>query len=109
MYQLEGTFDPDRWVPPPDRVGGYRISKLVAAAGEPDLRALAARALADPAWFYPFVQEFLGAAWLRPWTRLKDDGDGEPHARWFPDGGTNLAWLACTRWVGRAVGPAVIW
>ena len=73
------------------------------------MRELAARALAEPEWFYPFVQDFLGAGWLRPWTRLVDRSVGEPFARWFVDGGTNLAWLACQRWVGVATGPAIVW
>jgi acetyl-CoA synthetase len=109
MTQLEPTFDPERWVPPADRIDGYRISQLVRASGASDLRALASRAEAEPEWFYPFVQEFLGSQWPRPWTVLKDDSAGEPLARWFPDGGTNLAWLACERWVSSSEGPAVIW
>jgi len=109
MTRLEATFAPDRWVPPPDRVEAYRASRLMRAAGASSMRELAARALAEPEWFYPFVQDFLGAAWLRPWTQLCDRTAGEPLARWFVDGGTNLAWLACQRWVGVAPGPAIIW
>lgn len=109
MSTLSATFDPDRWVPPPELVDGYRVARLARVLGVDDRRALAARAAADPAWFYPAALEFLGAAWLRPWTTLLDESDGAAFGHWFVGGGTNLSWLACERWAGRSSAPAVVW
>jgi acetyl-CoA synthetase len=107
-HQLAPTFDPDRWVPPPEQVGGYRISGLVRHTGAADLRELLARAAAEPDWFYPLLHEFLGAAWMRPYTGVRAVADSEPFARWFVGGGTNLAWVAAERWIDHGV-PAIIW
>ncbi|WP_322754620.1 alpha/beta fold hydrolase [Frankia sp. Cas3] len=109
MRALTPTFHSDRWVPPPDLVGGYRVAQLAAVLGVGDRSEFPARAAADPEWFYPAALDFLGAEWLRPWTSLCDESDGAPFGHWFVGGGTNVSWLACERWVDRLIGPAVIW
>jgi acetyl-CoA synthetase len=106
---LSPTFEPDRWVPPPDLVDGYRISELIRALGLDSHDELRSRATTDPAWFYPAALAFLGAEWLRPWTAVFDESDGTPFGHWFVGGGTNLSWLACERWVPRATTPAIVW
>ena len=108
MPALPPTFEPDRWVPPPELAQGYRVAQLTEAL-HVDRHDLAVRAAADPAWFYPRALDFLGAQWLHPWSAVVDESDGVPFARWFRGGGTNLSWLACERWAGRAAGPAIIW
>jgi acetyl-CoA synthetase len=108
MAELAPTFDPDRWVPPPDRVDRYRISELVSHLGMADIAELAARAVKDPEWYFPAALEFLGAEWLRPWDLVHDGSDGEPLGRWFVGAGTNVSWLAVDRW-GDPGYPAVIW
>jgi acetyl-CoA synthetase len=106
---LAPTFDPDRWVPPPDLVGQYRVAELCRLLAGGNRQALAARAAADPGWFYPAALEYLGAEWLRRWTAVVDETDGAPFGHWFVGGGTNLSWLACERWLGRASCPAILW
>src|SRR5262245_43962666 len=101
MAKLSPTFDPDRWVPPPDRVDSYRMSEFMRAVGITDLQELAARAAAEPEWYYPRALDFVGATWLRDPHTVVDESDGKPFAHWFVGGGTNLAWFACERWTGR--------
>ena len=98
MTDLDPTFDPDRWVPPPDRVDRYRVSELLRHLGMADMAELAARAAKDPEWYYPAALDFLGAEWLRPWDAVHDVSDGEPFGRWFVGAGTNVSWLAVDRW-----------
>src|SRR5438094_309661 len=107
MRALAKTFDPDRWVPPPDLVGGYRVAQLATALGVANSNELGARAAADPAWFYPAALDAVGAEWLRPWSSVCDESEGAPFGHWFVGGGTNLSWLACERWEGRRAGAAV--
>jgi acetyl-CoA synthetase len=100
--------DPSRWTPPSDLVESYRISEFLAATRTPDMASLYERARHEPEWFYPTAHEFLGLTWPAAWTTVRDGVRGEPHARWFAGGRTNLAWLAAERWTGSPT-PAVIW
>ena len=108
MPGLSPSFDPDRWVPPPELVDGYRITEFLRMSGCPDLRSLWARSVNEPDWFYRAAFEYLDIPWPRPWESVRIAGNGEPHTRWFVGGATNLAWLAAGRWAGRG-DPAIIW
>jgi len=108
MTDLEPTFDPAVWFPPPDRADRYRISELVRHLGMADMAELAERATKDPDWYYPAALDFLGAEWLRPWDAVHDASNGEPFGRWFVGAGTNVSWLAVDRW-GDPGHPAIIW
>jgi acetyl-CoA synthetase len=101
------TFRDDCWVPPPERVAGYRVSAFMRSQGITSHHELFARAADEPEWFYPAALRFLGVEWMRPWDRLVDESDGVPFARWFVGGGTNVAWLAARRHVPSSI--ALIW
>ncbi|MGE0386544.1 MAG: AMP-binding protein [Gammaproteobacteria bacterium] len=105
---LAPTFDPTRWVPPPERAHRYRISAFMREIGCDDLRALYERAAQDPEWFYPAVLDFLGAGWMQPWERVLDLRDGQSHPHWFVGARTNVAWLASGRWRDTP-GTALAW
>src|SRR3954447_196043 len=108
MRPLAPTFEPDRWVPPPELADGYRISQFMHAAGMTDPAALLRRAAAEPEWFYPAALEFVGGEWMRPWTAVRDESDGAAFGHWFVGAGTNVSWLACERGAD-LVAPAIIW
>src|SRR5262245_50850553 len=86
------TFREDCWVPPPDRVAGYRGSAFMRAEGIGSTDELFARAAREPEWFYPAAFAHVGIEWMRPWEQLVDETEGMPFARWFVGGGTNAAW-----------------
>ncbi|MGV9798781.1 AMP-binding protein [Mycobacterium sp. NPDC003449] len=92
--QLSPFFLHDRWRPDPATVGDYRVSRFMASAGLDSYSELIDRAAASPEWFYPAAMEFLGLSWMREWSSVVDDSRGQAFSRWFPDGGTNVAWLA---------------
>ena len=95
--QLTPEFFHDRWRPDPARIGEYRVSKFMASAGLDSYAELVQRAAGEPQWFYPAAMDFLDLQWMRPWTQLVDDSNGPEFTQWFPDGGTNAAWLATRR------------
>ncbi|MCV7101355.1 AMP-binding protein [Mycobacterium palustre] len=95
--QLTPEFVHDRWRPDPGRIGTYQVSRFMTSAGLDSYTELVQRAAAEPEWFYPAAMEFLDLQWMRPWTRLVDDSRGPEFTQWFPDGGTNVAWLATRR------------
>ena len=107
MQPYAATFQEDRWIPPRDRVAGYRVSAFMRAEGIGTADELFARAEAEPGWFYPAAFTHLGIEWLRPWEQLVDESDGVPFARWFVGGGTNVAWLAARRHSPSAI--ALLW
>jgi acetyl-CoA synthetase len=108
MRPLAPTFEADRWLPPPEVVDTYRISRFMKAAGIDQLQVLLQRAADEPEWFYPAALDFLGAEWLRPWSTIRDESDGAAFGHWFVGGGTNLSWLACERWTDTQR-TAVVW
>jgi len=108
--ELPHHFEPDRWVPDPATLAGWRVSGLMRRHGIEDYGALLSRSVAEPEWFYRAAFEDLDLPWLEPWHTLYDDSEGEPWRRWFVGGRTNLVHLAVERW--RRDAPdraAVIW
>ena len=57
----------------------------------PDLDALQARAVADPAWFWGAAADDLELAWQRRPTAVLDLSRGVPFARWWTGGAFNYA------------------
>lgn len=100
VADLARTFVHDRWRPDPAQLPEYQVSKFMASAGLDSYTELVAKAAAEPCWFYPAAFDFLGLEWMCDWTRLIDDAVAPPFTRWFPDGGTNVSWLA-----GKRLGP----
>ena len=92
MAALDPYFDPDRWIPPPDRLSRYRVSTFMRAERISTFDELVQRASADPEWFYPAATAFLRLPWMRPWKTVCDESAGPAFGRWFVGATTNLAW-----------------
>ncbi|HEU4573179.1 MAG TPA: AMP-binding protein, partial [Candidatus Limnocylindrales bacterium] len=89
------------WRPTPQVVAESRIAHLVAHAGVPDLEALQARAIVDPAWFWGVAVADLDLAWQRPYTSVLDTSRGEPFATWWRGGLFNHAVASTEPWANR--------
>lgn len=74
-------------------------------------RALQARSVDDPEWFWERAVRDIGIAWHVPPRRVRDDTGGIAHTRWFPGGRTNLvdSCLAPRTPRGRGGAPALRW
>jgi acetyl-CoA synthetase len=104
---LPQWFEIDRYVPPPGTAEACNVARLQRKAGGVDYDALIDRAAREPEWFYPLAFDDLGLEWMQPFSGVVD-GDDARSARWFVDGGANVARLCCERW-RETRGPAVIW
>lgn len=82
------------WTPPADAVRRFRVGRLLAASGEPDLSSLVARAAREPEWFWPRVVDDLELPFTRPFERVVDLARGPEWADWFVGGELNLT-AAC--------------
>lgn len=102
VNRLTPTFVHDRWRPDEARIAEYQVSRFMASTGVGSHAELVERAAGEPGWFYPAAMKFLDLQWMRPWTQLIDDTRGPAFTQWFPDGGTNAAWLAGRRWDAHA-------
>ncbi len=74
------------WRPGPELLADSRPARLVRASGMPDLEALQARAVADPAWFWGLAVDDLELAWGRRWDRVLDVDAGIEWPRWWVGG-----------------------
>ncbi|MBC2903719.1 AMP-binding protein [Streptomyces cupreus] len=74
-------------------------------------RALHARSVADPEWFWERAVRDIGIVWQVPPRRVRDDSGGIAFTRWFPGGRTNLVGSCLDRQVrqGRGDAPALRW
>lgn len=108
---LPAWFEPGRWVPPPDSVEARLVKQFMDREGLSDYQALLERSAADPDWFYRNAFEHLALEWPLPFTTTVDETAGQPWARWFVGGRTNVAHLSVERWrTGpRAAQPAIMW
>jgi acetyl-CoA synthetase len=97
------------WRPSPELLAESRPARLVRASGLPDLEALQARAVADPAWFWGLAVDDLGLAWGRAWDRVLDLSDGIEWPRWWVGGAFDHAAAVLERWTGRPEDEAIAW
>jgi acetyl-CoA synthetase len=99
------------WQPTIEGIERARITRFLRQNGLPDLEALQAKALADPAWFWGAVVRDLEIAWFEPPTQILDLSEGVPWAKWFRGARMNLAYECIDKWVERGLGesPAVLW
>lgn len=84
---------------------------FIDAEGVSDYPTLAARADADPAWFWDALIRFLDIRFYRPYHDVLDLSEGLPYPHWCVEGTTNLV-LNCLdkhRGTATATHPAVIW
>ncbi|MCP5116335.1 MAG: AMP-binding protein, partial [bacterium] len=108
MSDLPEWFQQTRWVPPPGSLESRRVTRFMRRHGLEDYQSMLRRAAAEPKWFYPAVFEDLDLEWMEPFHTVVDDSAGQARARWFVDGRTNVAHLACSRWKQKE-GPALLW
>ncbi|MGW7264946.1 AMP-binding protein [Streptomyces sp. NPDC054842] len=97
------------WHPTPEFTEHGNIAVFCRAHGiEDGYRALHARSVADPGWFWERAAEDIGIVWHTPPSRVYDDTGGIAATRWFPDGRTNLVDSCLDRQVRQGRGRATV-
>ncbi|MEO7429044.1 MAG: AMP-binding protein, partial [Acidimicrobiales bacterium] len=86
------------WRPPTDAWASTNVGRFGARHGLTSLDELRDRSIADPAWFWDAVVDFLDLPFTTPYTSVLDDSRGIPWTTWFDGGRTNLADACCDRW-----------
>jgi len=91
-HPIFGRDVPDAaWRPTPVLLADARLATFLRSTGEPDLEALQARAVADPAWFWGAAIDDLGLAWQRAPDQVMDASGGPEWTRWWRGGAFNHA------------------
>jgi acetyl-CoA synthetase len=91
-HPIFGRDVPDAaWRPTPALLADARLATFLRSTGEPDLEALQARAVADPAWFWGAAIDDLGLAWQRAPDQVMDASGGPEWTRWWRGGAFNHA------------------
>ena len=97
------------WRPGPEILADSRPARLVRASGMPELEALQARAVVDPAWFWGLAVDDLELTWGRRWDRVLDLGEGIEWPRWWVGGAFDHAAAVLARWATRPDDEAIAW
>ncbi|MCJ7712713.1 MAG: AMP-binding protein, partial [Chloroflexi bacterium] len=97
------------WRPGPELLADSRPARLVRASGMPDLEALQARAIVDPAWFWGLAVDDLELTWGRRWDRVLDVDEGIEWPRWWVGGAFDHAAAVLARWATRPDDEAIAW
>ncbi|MCK8788046.1 AMP-binding protein, partial [Roseomonas sp. NAR14] len=85
-------------------------TRFVAHCGLPDYAALAARASAEPEWYWRSLADWLGFRFRQVPRRMLDLDGGVEHPRWLLGGTANLCDSALTATLEQAPDrPAIIW
>ncbi len=96
------------WRPTLD--GTTNVERFMATHAIASFDELLARSIAEPAWFWDAVVEFLGIPFATPYSSVVDTSDGIAWARWFTGGTTNLAAACVDRWAADTpAATAVVW
>jgi acetyl-CoA synthetase len=99
------------WIPTPDYVEHARVTGLMRAHGIESIDQLRRRSVEDLEWYWDAAVKDLDIQFSTPYTRVLDDSQGAPWAKWFVDGRVNIAAACVDRWAGdpqRRDAPAVI-
>ncbi|MGZ4133269.1 MAG: AMP-binding protein [Actinomycetota bacterium] len=104
---MDGRFV---WEPTEADVEQANVTRLMRAHGIETFAELAARSVADVAWFWDAVVRDLDIAFPTPYEQVVDLSRGPEWATWFTGGRTNLA-LQCLdrRAASQPDAPAVVW
>ncbi len=99
------------WRPDPAFVEAANWTAFIRAVGEADYASLAARADADPEWFWSALIDFLGIRFSRRFEKVLDLSAGPPWPKWCVGGRMNMTETLLERNIERGLGsrPAVIW
>jgi acetyl-CoA synthetase len=87
------------WSPTDDEIAATNVGRFMAAHGIELFDDLLARSIAEPAWFWDAVVQFLGVPFSTPYEQILDTSKGVPWATWFTGGQTNLTAICLDRWV----------
>ena len=99
------------WTPPAGAFAASPAGRMAARHGIDDPATLAARAAADPAWYWAAGAEDVGLVWMRPYEAVVDLSRGVERPRFFAGGQLNWTDYSVDRWVreGRGQARAVWW
>jgi len=99
------------WRPDAAFVEAANWTAFIRDMGEADYAGLAARAEADPAWFWDGLIRFLDIRFRRPFDRVLDAGDGPEWVKWCVGGRMNMSETLIERNLeqGRGDRPAIVW
>jgi acetyl-CoA synthetase len=98
------------WRPSAEHMRDSRLARLLRRLNLPDLEALQARAVADPAWFWAAAADDLELPWQRRPTQTMDVARGMEWATWWGGGAFNWAQAATDPRAARdPAGPVLIW
>ena len=87
------------WTPALEAFAQSPVGRMASEHGVADYATLAAKAVADPAWFWDAAVKDLGIPWMRPYDSVIDLSDGPAWPHFFAGGRLNLADYAVDRWV----------
>ena len=99
------------WRPDPAVVRDSNVMAFARSVGCAGYDELAARASADPDWFWDAVLTWGDVRFTKPYTKVRDLSDGPEWARWCVGGETSLVLNTLDRHRGSATEakPAVAW
>lgn len=99
------------WTPDPAFVEAANWTAFLRAVGETDYHRLAARAEAEPEWFWRELIEHLGIRFSRPFDRVLDLEGGIAWPKWCVGGRINVTTTLIDRNIdnGRGAHPAIRW
>jgi acetyl-CoA synthetase len=90
------------WRPSPEVLERANVVRLMRRHGLDDYRALVARSIEEPEWFWPAAVEDMGLELFQPWREVVDLSRGPEWPAWFVGGKLNVAWNCLHRF---AAGP----
>ncbi len=98
------------WRPTDAEVEAANVTRLMRTHGIETFAELAARSVAEVAWFWDAVVRDLDLEFSTPYDQVVDLSRGPEWATWFTGGRTNLARQCVDRWAERdPEAPAVVW
>jgi acetyl-CoA synthetase len=111
MNVEELARQPIAWRPQPGDFAASPLGRMAARYGLSSYEEVAARAVADPAWFWAAAADDVGLRWLRPYEQALDLSDGPQFPHFFRGGALNWADYGLDRWIeqGRGRDDALVW
>jgi acetyl-CoA synthetase len=98
------------WSPSEDYVERANVTRLMRAYDLGSYDELVKRSQDDVEWFWEAVVRDLGIEFYQPYTRVLDESEGKPWAKWFVGGKINLAHNCVDRWAERTPNKvAILW
>jgi acetyl-CoA synthetase len=86
------------WTPDAETIERANVTRLMRRHGLADFRALHARSVDDPEWFWPAVVADLELEFTEPWHTVLDPSRGPAWTTWFLGAKLNIATSCAHRW-----------